>query len=105
MTAVFLFGRLPLVIRLSGTDEILHFLLLHIPACLAIPARMHRAEPWQVLFQLRSLSGKFNTAFVDDILFQFCQQRFIPCPIRLVIGAFARELLIGIFSLRRLSAI
>ena len=26
MTAVFLFGRLPLVIRLSGTDEIPHFL-------------------------------------------------------------------------------
>ena len=70
----------------------------HIPACLAIPARMRRAEPWQVLFQLRSLSGKFNTAFVDDILFQICQQRFIPCPIRLVIGAFACELLIGIIS-------
>lgn len=98
MTAVFLFGRLPLVIRLSGTDEIPHFLLLHIPACLAIPARMRRAEPGQVLFQLRSLSGKFNTAFIDDILFQLCQQRFIPCPIRLVIGAFACELLIDIIS-------
>ena len=72
--------------------------MLHIPACLAIPARMRRAEPWQVLFQLRSLSGKFNTALVDDILFQLCQQRFIPCPIRLVIGAFACELLIGIIS-------
>ena len=70
---LFLFGvHLLLVIRLSGTDEIPHFLLLHIPARFTIPARMRRAEPWQVLFQLRSLSGKFNTAFVDDILFQFC---------------------------------
>ena len=94
---LFLFGvHLLLVIRLSGTDEIPHFLLLHIPARFTIPARMRRAEPWQVLFQLRSLSGKFNTAFVDDILFQFCQQCFISCLIRLVIGTFAGELLIGV---------
>ena len=46
---LFLFGvHLLLVIRLSGTDEIPHFLLLHIPAHFSIPARMRRTEPGQV---------------------------------------------------------
>ncbi len=77
MIAVFLFGACRWSYAFPYSDEIPHFLLLHIPARLAIPARMRRAEPWQVLFQLRSLSGKFNTALVDDILFQFCQQCFV----------------------------
>lgn len=45
-----------------------------------------------------AVSPSLKAYGIDDILFQLCQQRFIPCPIRLVIGAFACELLIGIIS-------